>query len=152
MATNIFRKYDGFRNEEWVVPEGTVANDVVINDTDGRPGVALTSRGDADLTASLGTTTITVTGGAGGVGNKETAATVAVEGYDALLTVVGVTAGETVAGTGTPQGTAVYAVVAGGAVTSLTLTEGSNTKVGQIADGNIIGTVAPVSIGVGLND
>lgn len=151
MATNVFRKLPGFRNEEWEVPAGTLANSVVINNVDGRPGLALTSRGD--VTSSRTYAGLTISGiETGGVGNKSNAATVGVVGYDALLTVTGVTAGETVGATatGTPQGTAVYAVVASGAVTSLTLTAGSNVKIGVIADGNIIGTVAPVSIGVDL--
>lgn len=151
MATNIFRKYPGFRNEEWEVPAGTLAGQVVINNEDGRPGVTLTARGDATASVAQGGLTV----GAfpvGGVGNKPDCATVAVEGYDALLTVTGVAEGETVGtgNTGTAQGTAVYAVVSSGEVTSLTLTEGSNTQIGVIADGRIIGTVAPVSIGVGL--
>lgn len=150
MATNVYRKYAGFRNEEWVVPAGTVANDVVLNQVNGRPGVALTSPGGTDQVSVVGNVTIAAEGIGGGVGNKEGAATVGVEGYDFLLTVAGVTEGETVAGTGTPQGTAVYATEYDGAVTELTLTEGTNIKIGVIADGNIIGTVAPVSIGVAL--
>lgn len=152
MATNVFRKLPGFRNEEWNVPEGTKSNDVVINAVDGRPAVALTSRNSTDATQVIGNVTLTETGGATGVGNRPGAAVVGIVGYDFLLTVTGVTAGETVGtgATGTPQGTGVYAVVAAGKVTSLTLTEGSNTKIGVIADGNIIGTVAPVSIGVDL--
>lgn len=152
MATNVFRKLPGFLNEEWNVPAGTKSNDVVINAVDGRPGVALTSRNSTDATWTLGNFEITETGGATGVGNRPGATVVGVQGYDFLLTVTGVTAGETVGtgATGTPQGTAVYAVVAAGVVTSLTLTTGSNTKIGVIADGNIIGTVAPVSIGVDL--
>lgn len=152
MATNVFRKLPGFRNEQWEVPAGTLAGAVVINNVDGRPGLALTSIAGANSVQTLGGTTITTTGGAGGIGNAPGAAVVGVEGYDALLTVTGVTAGETVGtgATGTPQGTAVYAVVAAGAVTSLTLTSSGNTKIGVIADGNIIGTSAPVSIGVDL--
>lgn len=152
MATNVYRKLPGFRNEQWEVPAGTLANAIVINNTDGRPGLALTSIAGANASQTIGNITVTETGAAGGVGNAPGAAVVGVQGYDALLTVTGVTAGETVGtgATGTAQGTSVYAVVASGAVTSLTLTAGSNTKIGVIADGNIIGTVAPVSIGVDL--
>lgn len=150
MATRVFRKLPGFRNEEWVVPAGTLANDVVINEEDGRPGFALTSRGDA--TASVSQAGLTVSAfPVGGVGNKPTAATIAVAGYDVLVDVEGATEGETVAGDGTPQGTPVYAVVgAGGDVTSVTLTGDDNTLIGVVADGRIIGTLTPVSIGVGL--
>ena len=152
MAKNVYRKLPGFRNEQWEVPAGTLAGAVVINNTDGRPGVALTSIAGANASQVIGNMTITWAGVAGGVGNAPGSAVVGVEGYDFLLTVTGVTAGETVGtgATGTAQGTPVYAVVASGAVTSLTLTAGSNTKIGVIADGNIIGTVAPVSIGVDL--
>ena len=150
MATNVYRKYPGFRNEQWEVPAGTLANTVVINTEDGRPGFALTSIAGANATNVIGNTTITVTGGAGGVGNAPGAAVVGVEGYDVLLTVAGVTAGETVGtgATGTPQGTAVYRLTANPNTISLTATGG--VKIGVIADGNIIGTVAPVSIGVDL--
>lgn len=152
MATNVFRKYAGFRNEQWEVPAGTLAGTVVINNTDGRIGLALTSIAGANATDTIGNTTITVAGGAGGVGNAPGAAVVGVEGYDALLTVAGVTAGETVGtgASGTAQGTAVYGIVSSGAITGYTLTAGSNTKIGVIADGRIVGTVAPVSIGVDL--
>ena len=152
MATNVYRKLPGFRNEEWEVPVGTESNDIVINNVDGRPGVALTSREGTDLEQKIGNATITFDGQGGGVGNKPGCATVGVEGYDVLLTVVGATAGETVGtgATGTAQGTPVYATVSAGAVTGFTLTEGTNTQIGVIADGNIIGTVAPVSIGVAL--
>lgn len=152
MATNVFRKYPGFRNEEWEVPTGTLANAVVINNVDGRPGVALTSRGDATISQTLPGGYTVSNFPVGGVGNKPDCATVAVEGYDFLLEVDGVTEGETVGTgqTGTAQGTAVYATIASGAVTGLTLTASGNTKVGIIADGRIIGEVAPVSIGVDL--
>ncbi len=152
MATNIYRKLPGFRNEQWEVPAGTLAGTVVINNTDGRVGIALTSIAGANASQTIGNATITVTGGAGGVGNAPGAAVVGVEGYDALLTVAGVANGETVGtgATGTAQGTAVYGIVSSGAITGYTLTVGSNTKIGVIADGNIVGGVAPVSIGVDL--
>lgn len=152
MTTNVYRKYAGFRNEEWEVPTGTLAGQVVINNTDGRVGLALTSRGDVTASYTLPNGLTISNNPVGGVGNKPNAATVGVEGYDALLTVAGVANGETVGTgqTGTAQGTAVYAVVSSGAVTSLTLTASGNTKIGVIADGNIVGGVAPVSIGVDL--
>lgn len=150
MADNVYRKLPGFRNEQWEVPAGTLSGTVVINNTDGRPGVALTSVAGANATQTFGNITVTETGGAGGVGNAPGAAVVGVEGYDFLLTVEGVTAGETVGtgATGTAQGTAVYRLTASPNTISLTATGGE--KIGVIADGNIIGTKAPVSIGVDL--
>jgi hypothetical protein len=151
MATNVFRTYTPGTTEEWEVPASTLAGEVVINNTDSRVGVTLTARGDATTSLTLPNGQIISNYPVGGVGNKPDTAVVATDG-DFLFEVTGVTAGETVgsAQTGTPQGTAVYAVVAAGAVTSLTLTSTSNTKIGVIADGNIIGTLAPVSIGVTL--
>lgn len=150
MADNIFRKYPGFRNEEWEVPADTEAGEVVINNTDGRPGVTLTARGDVTGSQTIGD--ITISGFGLSATNKSNAATVGVEGYDFLHAVTGVSAGETVGSgaTGTAQGTAVYAVVSSGAVTSLTLTASGNTKIGVVADGRIIGTTTPISIGVDL--
>jgi hypothetical protein len=152
MATNVYRKYAGFRNEEWEVPAGTRAGQVVINGTDGRVGLALTSRGDVTAAYTLPNGLTISNNPVGGTGNKPDCATVGVEGYDALLTVTGVTAGETVGTgqTGTAQGTPVYGVVSGGAITSYTTSASGNTKIGVIADGNIVGGVAPVSIGVDL--
>lgn len=152
MALNIFRQYPGFRNEEWEVPANTQSGVVVIHNVDGRPGITLTARGDATSSVAIpGVGTVSAFP-VGGVGNKPDAATVGVEGYDAILAVTGATAGETVGSTqtGTPAGTAVYAVVSSGAVTSLTLTASGNTKIGVVADGRIIGTNTPVSIGVDL--
>lgn len=149
MASNVFRHYT--KTEEWEVPSGTLADAVVIHNVDGRPGVTLTARGDATDSVTLPNGLTVSTYPVGGVGNKADAATVAIDG-DFLLDVTGVTEGETVgsSATGTPAGTAVYAVVSAGAVSSLTLTVGSNTKIGVVADGNIIGTITPVSIGVDL--
>ena len=151
MATNVYRTFTPAKTEEWEVPAGTLAGEVVIQNVDGRPGVTLTARGDVTTAVTLPNGLTVSNYPIGGVGNKPDAATVATDG-DFLLTVVGATAGETVGSTstGTPAGTAVYAVVAAGEVTSVTLTSSGNTKIGVIADGNIIGTTAPVSIGVDL--
>lgn len=138
--------------EEWEVPAGTREGAVVIHSVSGRVGVADSDRGDVTLTQTLpnGQTLSGPGSSFGRVGAvKADAAVVNVDGVF-LLTVAGATAGETVGAgqTGTPQGTAVYGTVAGGAVTGLTLTEGTNTFVGLIYDGRIIGTTAPVQIGV----
>lgn len=152
MATNVFRAYTRAKTEQWEVPESTRANDVVIQKVDGRPGVALTSPPGATSTDTLPNGD-TWTHSVAGVGNRPGSAQVATDG-DFILTVAGVSAGQTTGTgtTGTPAGTAVYATVdSNGVVTGLSLTEGSNTKIGVIApDANIIGTKAPVSIGVDL--
>lgn len=145
MATNMYKKYTEALCEEWVVPSGTGSGVLVLDATSSRPGITLTARGDH-------TKSYTLPGGEvisgihdGGAGNKPTSATVAVDGAW-LLTVAGTTAGETVAGTGTARGTKVYRASNG----SLSLTATNNVLVGEIADGRIVGTVAPVRIGVGF--
>lgn len=149
MATNVFRHWS--KSEHWEVASTVRAGDVVINNVDSRIGVALTSPGAATESVT-GPDGLTVSNyPVGGVGNKVNSAEVALDG-DFLLTVVGATAGETVGTgqTGTPQGTKVYGVVSGGAFTGYTLTAGTNTAIGVVADGRIVGTVTPVSIGVGV--
>lgn len=147
MATNLYKKYTEALCEEWVVPSGTGSGVLVLNAASSRPGVTLTARGDH-------TKTVPVPGGGGeqitgvrdgGVGNKPTTATVAVDGAW-LFPVTGVTAGETTAGTGTPSGTKVYRTSGG----TLTLTSTSNTLIGEVADGRIVGTTTPVWVGRGV--
>lgn len=150
MATNMFKKYTEGKTREWAVPAGTASGDAVIHATSGQVGVALTSRGDATSPAGIPG----VTGGTiptGGAGNKPNAATVAVDGTW-IFAVTGSANGDTTVATGggTKSGTKVYAVVAAGKVTSLTLTEGSNTLFGLIDDGVIVGNKAPVLIGAVL--
>jgi hypothetical protein len=144
MAENMFRKYTEAKTEEWVVAAGTKSGTLVLHtvDTD-RVGVTLTGRGD--VTKSQVNPDGTILSGIpdGGIGNKPTAATVAVDG-SFLFPVAGVTAGETVAGTGTPQGTSVYREADG----DLVLVGTNNTYVGKVDDGNIVGTRTPILIGV----
>lgn len=149
MATNVFRTWT--KSEHWEVPAGTKAGEVVINNTDGRVGVTVTARGDVTVSKTLPNGLTVSNYPVGGVGNKPDAAQVALDG-DFLFTVDGAADGETLGSTatGTAQGTAVYATVTTGAVTGLTLTSGGNTKIGVIADGRIVGGIAPVSIGVDL--
>src|SRR6478735_3614481 len=146
MAANMYKKYTESLVREWAVPLGTKSGQVVVHAISGQVGVALGDRGDGTRAAGIpGVTGGTVPNGM--VGVRPGGATVAVDG-SWLLTVTGVTAGDTGAGgAGTDEGTKVYAVVAGGAVTSLTLTASGNTFVGVIDDGQIIGTTAPVKIG-----
>lgn len=150
MATNVFRTWT--KSEQWEVPSGTLAGKVVIQNVDGRVGVTLTARDDATVSYTLPNGNTISNWAVGGVGNKPGCAQVALDG-DFLLTVTGVTAGETTGtgAAGTAAGTAVYAIVSSGAVTGLTLTASGNTKIGVVApDARIIGTTTPVSIGVDL--
>lgn len=150
MATNMYKKYTESLTREWIVPAATQAGVAVVNAASPTMvGVTLTARGDATRAANIPG----VTGGTipnGGVGNRPGGAVVAVDG-SWLLAVTGVTAGDTgAAGAGTDQGTKVYAIVAGGIVTSLTTTASANTLFGVVDDGVIVGTVTPVKIGVVL--
>lgn len=144
MATNMFKKYTEAKTREWDVPEGTVKNDYVEHPISGQIGVALTSRGDTLSDAGIPG----VIGGeveTGGAGNKETAATVAVDG-SWVFNIEGADNGETVAGDGTPAGTAVYA---GSDAQTVTTTSGG-TQIGVIDDGAIVGGRGPVLIGAVL--
>lgn len=150
MATNMYKKYTESLTREWIVPAGTQAGIAVVNAASPTAvGVTLTARGDSTRAADIPG----VTGGTvpnGGVGNRPGGAVVAVDG-SWLFAVTGAVAGDTGAGgAGTDEGTKVYAVVAGGIVTSLTTTAGANTFFGVVDDGVIVGTVTPVKIGVVL--
>lgn len=143
MTTNMYKKYTESLTREWAVPSGTKSGQVVLNAISGEVGVALGDRGDGTRAAGIpGVTGGTVPNGMAGV--RPGGATVAVDG-SFLLTVVGVTAGDTGAGgAGTDEGTKVYRVAADGTYTTTT---GSNVLIGVIDDGVIIGLVAPVKIG-----
>lgn len=140
----MYKKYTESKTREWPVAAGTQAGTVVLHPISNQVGVTLTARGDSTIAAGIPG----VTGGTvpnGGAGNKSNSATVAVDG-SWLLTVATVVNGDSnpESGTaGTPAGTAVYRTTAGG----FTLTEGTNTLVGVIDDGVIVGGVAPVLIG-----
>lgn len=147
MATNMYKKYTESLCREWPVAAGTQAGTVVIHPLSEQVGVTLTARGDSTVAAGIPG----VTGGTvpnGGAGNKANSATVAVDG-SWLLAVATVVNGDTnpeTGSAGTPAGTQVYRTTAG----ALTLTEGTNTPVGVIDDGVIVGGVAPVLIGAVL--
>lgn len=146
MATNMFRKYSEDRTEEWLVPTNTKSGTLVLEAASGRVGVTLTGSGDATTSEAL-PNGMTLSGiPAGGVGNKSLGATVAVDG-SWLFPVAGVTAGETVQGTGTAKGTKVYRVAATGALTLTVGTAPVNDTVGRIDDCNIVGTRAAILIG-----
>lgn len=153
MATNMYKKYSEDKTREWdvvasqlpaaatPVPAGTV----IKNIRSGQIGVTLTASGGSTRAAGIPG----VTGGTipnGGAGNQAGTAVVAVDG-SWLLNVAGVTAGPTTpdAAAGTNEGTIVYQHNTTGAI-SLTAT--SATRIGVIDDGVIVGTIAPVKIGV----
>jgi hypothetical protein len=139
MAKNMIHKYT--KTEVWPVPSGTVSGSAVTN-INGEPGVALTSRGDAVISKAVGPYTVSGIP-AGGVGNNTAEATVAVDGAF-RFNVVGVTAA-------TPKNTLVYSVgAAGAAVTSLTLTVGSNIAFGKID--RVIGDLGVTDSSVWIGD
>lgn len=147
MATNMYKKYTEAKTREWAVPTGTQAGDLVVHEVSGQIGVALTARGDSTAPANVPG----ITGGTvpnGGAGNKPTGATVAVDG-SWIFTITGAVEGETVAGTGTPAGTAVYL---GDTAQEVTLTGDpeTDTLVGVVDDGAIIGGRGPILIGAVL--
>jgi hypothetical protein len=148
MATNVFKKYTESLVREWDVPAATLSGAAVLEAGSLRVGVTLTARGDVTASQTLpdGTTRSGIP--AGGIGNRSTGATVAVDG-SWIFTVATVANGSTaVGGAGTDKGTAVYAIVASGVITGLTLVSTDNTFFGRIDDGTIVGGKAPVQIGI----
>lgn len=149
MAENMFKKYTESLTREIEVGANVPGGSLVLDGT--RPAVTLAASGGSSVTETTNLpgrlTSISYT--EGGVNYRTNCAVVAYDG-SWLFTVTGVTAGETVgnAAAGTDQGTKVYAIVAAGMVTGLTLTSTDNTYVGIIDDGNIVAGVAPVQIGV----
>lgn len=140
MALNQVQEYDHNKTRQWVVPAGTLSGAAVISISN-EPGVTLTTRGDAVVTKTLADgSVITRPNVAPGV--RADSAVVAVDGSWAFP-VVG-------ASVTTPKNTLVYAVVAAGAVTSLTLTVGTNTKFGVTDSplGKALATETTVKIGV----
>lgn len=114
MAKNMVYRYTGEKTRERVVPAGTLSGAPLLLNT--RPAVAITSRGDAVSSQTIGD--ITVSRPAGGVGNLPDSATVAFDGTWEFP-VTGAT-------TTTGQDVAVYITGAG----ALTLTVGTNTLFG----------------------
>lgn len=146
MAVNMHKKYTESLTREWVVPSGTKAGDLVIHATSGQVGVALTDRGNATGDANVPG----ITGGTvptGGVGNKDTAATVAVDG-SWRFEIDGANDGETVSGTGTAAGTTVYGSTD---PTKVLLSDADSVgAVGVIDDCNIVEGVGAILIGAVL--
>jgi hypothetical protein len=115
MARNMTHKYT--KTEVWPVVSGVISG-AAVTSISAQPAVALTSRGDATKSMVVGPYTVSgiPTGGIGLLTNE---ATVATDGAF-RFPVAGVTAA-------TPKNTLVYSVgAAGAAVTSLTLTAGTN--------------------------
>lgn len=134
-----FSSTDALR-EVWPLAAEVAVGTALINGT--RAGVAYTNSGGHTLTQVVGA--ITLSGFMdGGVGLHALEVTVATDGtYEFPIT------GATNA---TVNGTAVYAVVAAGLVTGLTLTVGTNTLWGVVnnpSDYNAAGAVSCVKIGV----
>lgn len=136
MALNRIYKGDERNNRARVVPSGTVSGAPLLIES--RPAVALTDRGDATRSFTLGG--LTVSGlPSGGVGLADTEASLAFDGTF-LFPVTGATAGDSA------QGTVVY-ITSGNA---LTLTASGNTRYGTvdrpIGFHNIAGSL-PVRVG-----
>lgn len=139
MALNMTHKYT--KTEVWPVASGVVSGDPVTSTT-GQPGVALTSRGNATTSVVVGPYTISgIPSGGIGLGSAE--ATVAIDGAFRFLV--------TGADATTVKNTVVYSVgAAGAAVTSLTLTAGSNLPFGKFD--RLIGESGATEASVWLGD
>lgn len=126
---------------EWAVASGTLEGTAVLS-ANNTPGVTLTPRGDSTKTKTLGNNgIISITFPNGAVGQRTDSAMVAVDGtWSGPVT--GVTSG-------TARNTPVYAVVASGQITSLTLTASSNTFFGVTDDypGKASASLCAVKIG-----
>lgn len=144
MATNLIYNGNDELNRSRVVPVGTKSGDPVVQGGV-RPGVAITSRGDATATKAIDANGWSVTYPNGGFNNASDEATIAFDGtYEFAVTGGLVT---------TPNETAVYAVVSDGVVTSLTLTAGSNVLFGHVDYPNDYykrAGILPVRIGAAL--
>lgn len=116
MALNRIFKENERDNRARVVPSGTKSGDPVL--IGARPAVALTDRGDATKTVTLGGTSITLP--SGGVGLADDEASLAFNGTFEFE-VTGAT-------TSTAQDSVVYITSAG----ALTTTATSNTRYGTV--------------------
>lgn len=136
MALNRIYKETERNNRARVVPSGTVSGQPLL--VESRPAVAITDRGDATKSFTLGG--LTVSGlPSGGVGLADNEASVAFDGTW-LFPVTGATNGDSA------QGTVVY-ITSGGA---LTLTASGNTRYGTVdrpKDFHNIAGSLPVRVG-----
>lgn len=139
MATNQIRQYSREKTTEWLVPAGTLAGAPVV-DINNVPGVALTDRAGQFKSFTLADGS-TVTRPTTAVGQAAGSSTVAIDGTWRLA-VTGVSAA-------TPKNTLVYAVVAAGAVTSLTLTASGNSLFGKVDNPLGQATAARTAVKIG---
>jgi len=116
-------KYTEEKVREWPVPAGTLKRSPVLSISN-EPGFTLGPRSDSTVTFGPNVDGVTITQPNGLVGQTAGSASVATDGTWSYP-VTGATSA-------TPKNTLVYAVVSGGAVTSLTLTVGSNVKFGVV--------------------
>lgn len=145
MATNMFKKYTESLVREWDVPVGTRSGVVVLEIGSNRVGVTITARGDVTISETLADGTIRSGISVGGVGNRPTGATVAVDGSWLLLVATAVNGTTAIPGAGTDKGTAVYRVTADG---TYSLVAAGGVFIGRIDDGTIVLGIAPVQIGI----
>lgn len=150
MAVVLRSIYSDIESERRVVPVATQTAPRTAIISGGRPMVTIT--GSGDYTGNAITLTVpgdsgspyTLAGGSGGVG---------LGALQATATPTGTFAGPvTGASSATTPGTPVYAVVASGVITSLTLTSSSNTLFGVVDAflGEKSNTETAVTIGVNL--
>ena len=135
-SSSVFASTDGLR-EIWDVTSEVAAGTALINGD--RAGVAYTPSGGYTGSETVGAATISGIP-QGGASLPALKASVATDGTWEFP-VTGVTGS-------TKNGTKVYAVVASGKVTGLTLTAGSNTLFGVI--NNRLGYVSPVATYAGV--
>lgn len=116
------------KREVWAVPTEVAVGTALIKGT--RAGVAYTNSGGVTRTDTTSATPATVSGiPAGGVGLDALQVSVATDGsYEFAVTGATIAAAVNTGANGTP----VYAVVASGRITELTLTVGSNVLYGSI--------------------
>lgn len=134
MPKNMVYKYDEKKTRTRVLSASVLDGTPVLDPGDLRPAIAFTNSGD--ITKTLTTADIPLGGGVsqliyadGGVGlsGHET-----VLAYDGTWELTVVSTGTTPAPTSTAQGTKVYAIVSGTAITGLTLVSTSNTFYGTV--------------------
>lgn len=128
--------------EVWTLA-ATVGPDVPVISISDQPGLTSTGTGDFVKTSALGPYTLSGIP-AGGVGLVGKECSVYVDGTFVLLVTGGLVT--------TPQNTPVYAVVAAGVVTSLTLTAGTNKLFGKVHyNKDFVRTAGALPVQIGAN-